>query len=246
PRDRRAWAGICRGRRRAGLADLRLPRAAQPRPVVKGANFPSAASGPGLSRRQLLHASLIGGIAVYIAPLGSRAYAALFDDRLLTTSAWNGPADRLRYRIDGKAKGTGAKIFARDIRARDMPPWPQQQAHALVLRTTLADRLYAGFDLSMLGAELAPDRIVTAADLARHGLAFPAFYGEDMLLPEGKTPAYLGQAAAILIFHDFARFRFAKERLQFNASVIRYGEVTGPLLRDPWGAERFVRIGGET
>ena len=45
---------------------------------------------------------------------------------------------------------TGAKVFARDIRARDMPHWPQQQAHALVLRTTMADRLYAGFDLSML------------------------------------------------------------------------------------------------
>ena len=149
-------------------------------------------SGPGLSRRQLLRASLIGGIVVYIAPLGSRAYAALFDDRLLTAAAWNGPADRLSYRIDGKSKVTGAKIFARDIRARDMPHWPQQQAHALVLRTVLADRLYAGFDLSILGAELIPDRIVTAADLARDGLAFPDFYGEDMLLPEGKTPGLSG------------------------------------------------------
>ena len=65
--------------------------------------------------------------------------------------------------------------------------------------TTLADRLYAGFDLSMLGAELVPDRIVTAADLARDGLAFPDFYGEDMLLPEGKTPAYLGQAVVAVV-----------------------------------------------
>jgi hypothetical protein len=31
-----------------------------------------------------------------------------------------------------------------------------------------------------------------------------------MLLPAGKTPAYLGQAVAILIYRDFARFRFAK------------------------------------
>jgi hypothetical protein len=42
-------------------------------------------------------------------------------------------------------------------------------------------------------------------------LEFPDFYGEDMLLPEGRTPAYLGQAVAILIYQDFARFRFAKE-----------------------------------
>ena len=141
---------------------------------------------------------------------------------------------------------TGAKVFARDIRARDMPHWPQQQAHALVLRVTMADRLYAGFDLSMLGADLKPDRVVTAAELARDGLAFPDFYGTDMLLPEGKTPAYLGQAVAMLIFHDFARFRFAKEKLQFNDAVIRYGAVTGPLQRDPWGAGRFVRVGGKT
>ena len=25
-----------------------------------------------------------------------------------------------------------------------------------------------------------------------------------------------------------------------------YGTVTGPLQRDPWGASRFVRIGGKT
>ena len=67
-----------------------------------------------------------------------------------------------------------------------------------------------------------------------------------MLLPEGKTPAYLGQAVAILIYHDFARFRFAKEKLQFNDAVVRYGAVTGPLQRDPWGASRFVRVGGKT
>jgi hypothetical protein len=88
----------------------------------------------GLSRRRLLGTTLIGGIAVHIAPLGSPAYAALFDGALLTEPDWNGRTDRLKYRTDGRAKVTGAKIFARDIRARDMPHWPQQQAHALILR----------------------------------------------------------------------------------------------------------------
>ena len=68
-----------------------------------------------------------------------------------------------------------------------------------------------------------------------------------MLLPEGKTPAYLGQAVAMLIFHDFARFRFAKEKLQFNDKPSSAtARVTGPLQRDPWGAGRFVRVGGKT
>jgi len=151
-----------------------------------------------LSRRQVLRYGLVAGVAVYVAPLGSRAYAALLDERLLTAAAWNGRSDSLKYRIDATSKVTGGKVFARDIRARDMPHWPQQQAHALILRTTLADRLYTGFDLSVLGPDLKPDRVVTAADLARDGLAFPAFYGEDMLLPPGKTPAYLGQAVALL------------------------------------------------
>src|ERR1700751_4772707 len=110
------------------------------------------------SRRQVLGASVIGGVAVYLAPLGSRAFAALFEEQLLTRPDWNGRDGVLKYRIDGTSKVTGAKVFARDIRARDMPHWPQQQSHALVLRVSKADRSYAGFDLSALGGELAPDR----------------------------------------------------------------------------------------
>jgi CO/xanthine dehydrogenase Mo-binding subunit len=196
------------------------------------------------SRRQVLHAGALAGIAVYIAPFGTRAFASLFEDKLLTRPAWNDGV--LKYRVDGTSKVTGEKVFARDIRARDMPHWPQQQAHALALRVTKADRRYAGFDLSLLGSDLTPDHVVTAADLKRDGLDFPSFYGNDMLLPEGETPAYLGQAVALLIYRDFARFRFAKDKLQFNDAVIRYGEVTGPLQRNPWGSARYVRIGSKT
>lgn len=149
----------------------------------------------------------------------------------------------MRFRIDGRAKVMGQKVFARDIRAVDMPHWPQKQAHAFILRVTKADRLFEGVDLSLLGDDLQPDRLVTAEDLARDGLAFPAFYGDDMLLPSGKTPAYLGQAVAILIYHDFARFRFAKDKLKFREETIKYGAVTGPLERDPWGSFRYVRVG---
>jgi CO/xanthine dehydrogenase Mo-binding subunit len=193
------------------------------------------------SRRQVLRASLIGGIAVYLAPLGGRAYAALFDDDGLTP---NSRDSTLKYRIDGISKVTGKKVFARDIRARDMPHWPQQQGHALVLRVTKADRPYAGFDVTSLNPELTPDRVVTAVDLARDGLAFPDFYGDDMLLPEGQIPAYLGQAVAILIYKDFVRFRFAKYKLQFNNAIVHYGEPGAPRERDPWGSSRFVRIAG--
>src|SRR5262249_56210666 len=95
------------------------------------------------SRRQMMGASLIGGIAVYLAPLGSRAFAALFEEQLLTRPAWNDGV--LKYRIDGTSKVTGEKVFARDIHASDMTHWPQQQAHAHVLRVTRTERRYAAF-----------------------------------------------------------------------------------------------------
>jgi len=199
-----------------------------------------------LSRRRFLQATSIAGITAYIAPFGSSAYAALFDQKLLTPARWDAASGLARFRVDGTAKVAGAKIFARDIRARDLPNWPDHQSHALILRTTRADAPYQGLDLSRLGPDLKPDRIVTADDLRRDGLAFTEFYGEDMLLPQGKTPAYLGHAVAILIFHDFARFYLAKAALQFQRDVIRYGSRTGPLQRDPWGNFRFVRVGGET
>ncbi|HWW04199.1 xanthine dehydrogenase family protein molybdopterin-binding subunit [Collimonas sp.] len=199
-----------------------------------------------LSRRSFLKASVVAGVAVYVAPMGGKAFAALFEEKILTPIQWDSSNGQVKFRIDGIAKVTGAKVFARDVRARDMPHWPNQQAHAFILRATKADRNFLGFDLSLLGDELKPDRVVTAADLARDGLAFPAFYGEDMLLPAGKTAAYLGHAVAILIYNDFARFRFAKDKLQFKDEVIQYGPVSGPLERDPWGTFRFVRVGGAT
>jgi len=198
------------------------------------------------SRRRFITGAVVAGVSVYLAPLYSRAYAALFEEKILLAPNWDAEKKRIRFRIDGRSKVMGHKVFARDIRAVDMPHWPQKQAHAFIIRTTKADRLFTGIDLSLLGDDLQPDRLVTAEDLARDGLAFPAFYGDDMLLPSGKTPAYLGQAVAILIYHDFARFRFAKDKIKFKEGVVKYGAETGVLERDPWGTFRFVRVGGAT
>jgi CO/xanthine dehydrogenase Mo-binding subunit len=197
-------------------------------------------------RRQFLKQSLVAGIAVTIASPGSSALAAFLERENLRPAPWDPKTGHLRYRVDATAKACGDKLFAYDLRARNLPGWPKEQAHAMLLRVTRADRVYAGFDLSVLGDELKPDRIATAADLAKDGLAFPPFYGDDILLPEGKTPAYLGQAVAILVWHDFARYRLAKNALKFRDDTIRWGNETGPLERDPWAAFRYVRVGGTT
>lgn len=199
-----------------------------------------------LSRRDFLKCSVIAGISVYIAVPGSAALAALFEEQRLRPLPWDPATGRIRYRSDATAKVTGEKIFSFDMRGRDLPGWPREQSHAMLLRAAQAGRTYAGFDLSILGGALKPDRIVAAADLQRDGVQFPQFYGEDMLLPEGKTPAYLGHAVALLIWRDFARFRTAKSALKFRDDIVRYGEETGPLERDPWAAFRYVRIGGAT
>lgn len=199
------------------------------------------------TRRDFLKSSVIAGIAVYVARIGTPASATLFEDRRLRPLDWDAKGRTPRHRIDAVAKVTGEKVFAYDMRARDLPGWPRDQAHAMLLRVTRADATFEGFDLSVLDAAgLKPDRIVTAADLARDGLAFPAFYGDDMLLPSGKTPAYLGQAVAILVWNDHPRYRLAKNALKAKDDLIRYGTTTGPLQRDPWGSFRYVRVGGAT
>ena len=201
---------------------------------------------PELSRRGLLKLGAATGINVWVAPLHTAAYAALFEDKLLTPIAWSAADGSVKFRIDGTAKVVGDKVFACDIRARDMPHWPQRQSHALLLRVTFADRPFAGIDLAPLGDDLKPDRVVTAEDLVRDRLAFPPFYGDDMLLPVGKTPAYLGHAVALLIYHDFARFRYAKDKLKSLNKVVLGGAVGGPLEREPWAGFRYVRVGGAT
>lgn len=196
-----------------------------------------------ISRRNFLKTMVIGGVTVYVAAPFSKAFAALFEDNILQAPAWNPKTEQIQYRTDALAKVTGEKVFSFDVRAKDMPHWPQKQAHAMLLRVTEADKIYEGFDLTRLEDGLMPDRIVTAEDLKKDGISFPAFFGDDMLLPIGQTPQYLGQAVALFIFNDFARFKFAKDALKFQNDIIKWGEFTGPIERDPWGTYRGVRIG---
>ncbi|QXH33475.1 xanthine dehydrogenase family protein molybdopterin-binding subunit [Pseudomonas muyukensis] len=200
-----------------------------------------------ISRRSFLQGGLIAGVGVTMAPLGSQAFAALMESQVTASpQKWMNHDGKVRVRNDALSKVCGEKVFARDIRSKDMPGWPQQQGHALLLKATKADRLYAGYDLSMLGADLQPDRIVTADDLKKDGIAWPEAHSPDPLLPPGQVPMFIGHPVAILIWHDFERFRKAKLKLQFNEAAIRYGAQAPLYQRDPYGSFRFVRVAGKT
>lgn len=197
-----------------------------------------------LSRRDFMKIGTAGGIALYLATPAAAMGSG--DAARLATASYAEPGDgRDAYRIDGLAKVTGQKIFARDIRAQDMAAWPQQQSHALILRLPFADRPYRGIDLRSLPPNAKPDRVLTARDLQQAGLDFPPFYTKNMLLPEGLVPPILGQAVAILIFRDYGTFHSAKIALQFRKDIFLSGNPVAEDVLRPWGAIRSVRVAGQ-
>lgn len=151
------------------------------------------------SRRTFMKWVTTTGIAVGVSRF---AVAEVPDFRARETLPGPGSAP-LPGRIDGIAKVTGAKLYASDFRAADLPGWPRHTAHALLVRAPDATHVYQGLDLALLSGDAKPSAVVTADDLARARIRSPAFYAGDLLCPVGKTPLYLGQPVALLMFAEF-------------------------------------------
>src|SRR5262245_57879272 len=198
-----------------------------------------------ISRRDFVKSATASGIALSITPLAIAEepnFAAR--ETLPGRQGWN-PAATGVGRIDGVAKVTGAKLYASDFRAADLPNWPQTTSHAMLIRTADATHVYEGLDLSRLSGALKPSVVVTAADLSRAGIRVPEFYAGDLLCPVGKTPLYLGQPVALLIFEDFGTFDEARLALR-DAALVKFGAETGAVKMPNYGQFRFTRIGGPT
>src|ERR671936_1457911 len=197
------------------------------------------------SRRGFVKWATASGIALSLSRLALAEepdFAAR--ETLPGRGAWN-PAARGVGRIDGVAKVTGAKLYASDFRAADLPGWPQNTSHAMLIRTTDATHVLTGIDVSLLTGALKPSVVVTADDLARIGARVPEYYAGDLLCPVGKTPLYLGQPVAMLIFEDFDTFDQARLALRDQA-VLKFGAETGPVKMPNYGQFRFTRVGGPT
>src|SRR5882757_1376645 len=135
----------------------------------------------GISRREFVELVTASGITLTLSRLATAeepSFAAL--ETLPGRQGWN-PAATGVGRIDGVPKVTGAKLYASDFRAADLPNWPQGTSHAMLIRAADATHVYDGLDLSRLSGALKPAVVVTAADLARTGMRVPEFYAGDLL-----------------------------------------------------------------
>src|SRR5215472_9442759 len=199
----------------------------------------------GTSRRDFVKLLTSSGIALSVSRLALAEQPDFAAREILPgRQAWN-PAATGAGRIDGVAKVTGSKLYASDFRAADLPGWPAKTSHAMLIRATDATHIYDGIDLSRLSGALKPSVVVTAEDLERIGTRVPEFFAGDLFCPLRKTPLYLGQPIALLIFEDFDVFDQARFALR-DATIVKYGEETGAITRPPYAAFRFTRVAGAT
>ena len=199
----------------------------------------------GISRREFVKLATSSGIALSVSRLAAAeepGFAAR--ETLPGPQRWN-PAANGMGRIDGVPKVTGAKLYASDFRAADLPGWPSATSYAMLILAPDATHVYTGMDLARLSGALKPAVVVTAADLARVGTRVPEFYAGDLFCPVGTTPLYLGQPVALLIFEQFDAFDQARLALR-DGTFVQFGEETGPIRAPDYGAYRFTRVAGPT
>lgn len=200
-----------------------------------------------ISRRTLLKTT---GAAITVNFINLPALFADDLPALAPPSGWSGAPGKARYRIDGLAKVTGQKIFARDFHAWDMAGWPAEEHPTMILRALHADRPFKGVDLSSVPADSQPIEIITGDKLGKgwpatkryncsltgtldpasdNPITLPSSICYDLLVVPGDVPAFLGQPVAMLLFKDRKALRKAKKALQFNARAQVYAAPTEPL-----------------
>jgi CO/xanthine dehydrogenase Mo-binding subunit len=197
------------------------------------------------SRREFMKWMSAGGIALSMSRLAMAEPVAFADRETLPGRGKYNPAVGAAGRVDGVAKVTGSKLYASDFRAADLPGWPAKTSHALLVRAPDATRVYLGMDLARLSGPAKPTVVVTNADLAKISLRVPAFYAGDLFCPVGKTPIYMGQPVALLIFDTFDAYDRARLLLRDN-TFVQHGEETGPVDLPNYAAYRFTRVAGAT
>ena len=198
------------------------------------------------SRREFVKLATASGIALSLSRLASAeepGFAAR--ETLPGRQGWN-PAATGAGRIDGVAKVTGAKLYASDFRAADLPGWPTNTSHAMLIRAPDATHVYHRHRPRALerrskalgGRYGGRSRRVSAP-------AFPSFMPAICSARSAGRRIYLGQPVALLIFEQFDAFDQARLALR-DGTFVKFGEETGPVVMPDYGAFRFTRVAGPT
>src|SRR6187455_826163 len=107
-----------------------------------------------ISRREFVTSITASGIALSMSRLAIAEEPSFAERETLPgRQRWN-PAAGGRGRIDAVPKVTGAKLYASDFRAADLPGWPSKTAHAILVRAPDATHVYTGLDLERLSGAL--------------------------------------------------------------------------------------------
>lgn len=217
-------------------------------------------------------------VAVNIIPLAasvSRAAQALAPNMAGSWEpgnqrpGWMGPPGVANYRIDGLAKVTGQKVYARDYHARNMVGWPDSEQPVMLIRATTVSQLFEGLDLSLLPEQYRPKQVVYAEQLstavrlrnaaadstppscpadaysADEAVDLPPSFRWPFLVARGSGADFFGQPVAMLVFNDRASWLGAKKIIQFNPQFQRYGDAVEPPAAcavDP--LTKYVRVAG--
>ncbi|SDE17287.1 xanthine dehydrogenase family protein molybdopterin-binding subunit [Paraburkholderia lycopersici] len=181
----------------------------------------------------------VSSITALTASCSSQRASVRSDERAAATHAapefatgapdWAPEPGKARWRIEGVRKVTGAKIYARDYKARDFDGWPKEENWLYALRCNCVDKTVEGFDLSVLPRHLRPISVVSNQTLNDNRVYLATkqdpLKNKDIYLfaQEGNPADCYGQPVALLIFEDFDTYRRAKTLLDFNETTIRYG-----------------------
>ncbi|APZ55268.1 xanthine dehydrogenase family protein molybdopterin-binding subunit [Salipiger abyssi] len=192
----------------------------------------------------------------FLASTGSAVALTVMGVPLSSPAAPPGPADIgtdgspvpgvASQRIDGLAKVTGQKVYARDFNARDMPGWPDTQWHALYLAALTTSQAFKGLDLSSLPAEAQPTRVVLGNELSPTMRAPQLDLNRDLHIDERIAKARAQRLKARKSGGDVGSFNLPDELL-FDLIVVPgnvpnfLGQAVALLLFDSLAGYRAAR-----
>ncbi len=135
-----------------------------------------------LNRRDFIKTgSALSGLIIMVRYLPAQAFAKTINspinDGVIPTKAytWMQGPGLAKSRYEGLAKVTGAKIYARDFRPKDIPHWPQKEYRVAILKATRVNQVINDFTFTSLPAAIRPFKIVSGEDLENFSIKCPPF-----------------------------------------------------------------------